>query len=101
MATHDLITKYRAKNVVCRFCNEHCGDEPCEPSECKWMIAIDAEHSVNAVEVVRCKDCKHWLKDFVGCTEHIGRCEWAGYMVGANGFCNYGERREDDGTSPV
>ena len=45
---------------------------------------------------VRCKDCKHWLHDFPGCTDAIGRCEWANYMVGCNGYCVYGERRTDD-----
>jgi hypothetical protein len=44
---------------------------------------------------VRCKDCKHWLKDVAGCTEQVGRCEWANYMVGAVGYCVYGERRND------
>lgn len=45
------------------------------------------------VEVVRCKDCNHWLKDVAGCTEFVGRCEFANYMIGATGFCSYGERR--------
>lgn len=57
---------------------------------------IKAAPAVDAVEVVRCEKCKHWRKDVAGCTEHIGRCEWAGYMVGAPGYCVYGERREDD-----
>lgn len=48
---------------------------------------------VDAVEVVRCKDCKHWLKDVPGCTDFVGRCEWANYMIGAAGYCVYGERR--------
>lgn len=52
--------------------------------------------SVDAVEVVRCKNCKHWLKDFAGCTEFVGRCEWANYMIGATGYCLYGERKEKD-----
>ncbi|MBR5261843.1 MAG: hypothetical protein IKV47_06710 [Oscillospiraceae bacterium] len=51
--------------------------------------------AVDAVEVVRCKDCKHWLKDFAGCTDAVGRCEWANYMVGANGYCVYGERKDN------
>jgi hypothetical protein len=46
--------------------------------------------------LVHCKDCKHWLHDFPGCTDAIGRCEWANYMVGCNGYCVYGERRTDD-----
>lgn len=47
------------------------------------------------VRVVRCKDCKRWLKDVAGCTEHIGRCEFANYMVGAVGYCVYGERKDN------
>ena len=54
---------------------------------------IENAPTVDAVEVVMCKDCKYWLKDVPGCTEHIGRCELARYMVGAVGFCVYGERK--------
>lgn len=50
--------------------------------------------AVDAVPVVRCRDCKHWLKDFAGCSDIVGRCEWANYAVGANGYCLYGERKE-------
>lgn len=49
------------------------------------------------VPVVRCRDCKHWLKDVPGCTDFVGRCELANYMVGATGYCVYGDRRADDG----
>ena len=49
---------------------------------------------VDAVPVVRCRECKHWLKDFAGCSDIVGRCEWANYAVGANGYCVYGERKE-------
>lgn len=52
--------------------------------------------AVDAVEVVRCKDCKHWMKDVPGCTDFVGRCELANYMVGATGHCVYGERRADE-----
>ena len=52
--------------------------------------------AVDAVAVVRCKDCKRWLKDVPGCTDFVGRCEFANYMVGATGYCVYGERRADD-----
>lgn len=61
------------------------------------MVCDDIEESptVDAVEVVRCKDCKHWLKDFAGCSDIVGRCEWANYAVGANGYCLYGEPKGD------
>lgn len=61
------------------------------------MTHIDEQPTVDAVEVLRCRDCKHWLKDVAGCTDFVGRCEWANYMIGADGYCVYGERKDDDG----
>ena len=55
------------------------------------------EPTVDAVEVVRCRDCKHWLKDVAGCSDFVGRCEFASYMVGATGYCSYGERKDGNG----
>lgn len=51
--------------------------------------------TVDAVEVVRCKDCKHW-KHFshLGCTDFVKVCGLANYMIGENGYCLYGERKE-------
>lgn len=49
--------------------------------------------------IVHCKDCVHWLKDVAGCTDVIGRCEWAGYMVGAAGYCVYGAKMDGKGES--
>ena len=51
--------------------------------------------TIEADPVVRCRDCKHWLKDVPGCTDFVGRCEIANYMVGATGYCVYGERMAD------
>lgn len=50
--------------------------------------------TIDAVPVVRCKECKHWRKDFAGCTEFVGCCDYANYMIGENGYCLYGERKE-------
>lgn len=58
------------------------------------ILVLKDAPTVDAVEVVRCKDCKHWLKDFAGCSDTVGRCEWANYAVGADGYCLYGERKE-------
>lgn len=57
--------------------------------------AIEALQAIDVVPVVRCKDCKHW-RPCAGATEHVKCCEFAGYMVGANGYCVYGEKREED-----
>ena len=60
----------------------------------KWedVEAYLAQHDI--VKVVRCKDCKHsdyWYKDKRRCFL------WheAGIDVFEDGFCSYGERRDD------
>jgi len=78
-------------NLLARYEDEW--RQTCILGVCK---TIEYAPAVDAVEVVRCKDCKHWLKDVVGCTDAIGRCEWANYMVGAVGYCVYGERKENE-----
>jgi hypothetical protein len=54
------------------------------------MKGIDA---VEVVDVVRCKNCKHWGSGWVGETECIKECKVAHYMIGENGYCAYGEAR--------
>ena len=47
-------------------------------------------------EVVRCKDCKHWKHfDHLGCTDFVKVCTLAYYMIGENGYCLYGERKDN------
>lgn len=56
----------------------------------KWNVAIDAQPTIDAVSVVRCKECKHWLNEHI-CTH------WSGYYgtieTIADDFCSYGERK--------
>lgn len=44
---------------------------------------IEGMPTIDAVEVVRCRDCKNRAKHVV--------C----HFLGEDGFCSYGERRED------
>lgn len=68
---------------------------------CGWDTAgvLSLAHrisAVDAVEVVRCKDCRHWSNYTLSCdmllsggsTEHVNWYE--------NDFCSYGERREEN-----
>ena len=48
------------------------------------------EPTVDAVEVVRCMDCKAYDKE-------VGYCEAIGITCGANDFCSYGEMIDMDG----
>ena len=57
-----------------------------------FCLMVDCFPTVDAVEVVRCKDCKRWKYDakrMAGiCSRHINyTAQWD--------FCNYGERRKD------
>ena len=57
--------------------------------------------TANAVEVVRCKDCKYWKPSgnkagtLVSDMEYIGGCKFANYCRRESDFCSYGERKTD------
>ena len=57
---------------------------------------IDAAPTVDAVEVVRCRDCKHWDSETWFCDNHstFGHhgLEWN--MFSEDDFCSCGERKE-------
>lgn len=59
--------------------------------------------TIDAVEVVRCKDCKHWRKkDFqagndVDYMEFGGLCPNSRFARYESDFCSFGERRDSDG----
>ena len=51
---------------------------------------------INAVEVVRCRECKHWHKETLFCDympygEAQERVNWY-----ADDFCSYGERKDNE-----
>lgn len=59
-------------------------------TEADFMIA-------NGVTIpVHCKDCKHWSDGVAGCTDRVKCCKIGCYMVVKNGYCVYGERKDDD-----
>lgn len=78
--------------------------------DCPWHISaieteIEAAPAVDAVEVVRCRDCKYsGMYCFGDSTEKVLAClgvEDDGFVrcatsVDTNGFCSYGERRTDE-----
>ena len=57
------------------------------------MGAIDSVPVVGVLPVVRCKDCRQWGTGFPAETESVKCCQYAGYMVGANGYCVCGEKK--------
>lgn len=54
---------------------------------------LEKAPTVDAVEVVRCRDCKHYKPDEYECG-----CDFAGGLpyVKADDFCSYGEGKDYD-----
>lgn len=54
---------------------------------------VDSVHTVDAVEVVRRKDCKHYKTEEYECG-----CDFAGGLpyVKADDYCSYGEGKDYD-----
>lgn len=55
----------------------------------EWLEELKEYRGMN---IVHCKDCKHWGTGVTGETENVKCCEYGKYMVGENGFCVYGEK---------
>ena len=58
---------------------------------------IDAQPTIDAVPVIRCKDCKHYEQDFGN--DWGVCCKWVinqiGFTVDKDGFCYKAERKEE------
>lgn len=73
---------------------ENC--KTCQPG-CLWRKKVMDAPTVDAVPVVRCKDCKHWWKTNELCN-HPKCCDGMVSIVEApkTHFCSYGERKETE-----
>ena len=59
------------------------------------VSTIDEMPTVDAVEVVRCKDCK-WYKRKYPWNGNIYECSYLEAPMDDDDFCSWGERREDE-----
>lgn len=66
----------------------------------QFIDDIDHAPTVDAVEVVRCKDCRHWSgrKYNVHINGFLPWCGFSALQREANDYCSYGERK--DGEQP-
>ena len=59
------------------------------------LTMIDHEPTIDAVKVVRCKDCIH--SDTTGVyVEDVVYCKWLHISCVKNGYCHRGERKGGD-----
>ena len=76
-----------ANDLLAEYDRQHEG----EPGKARKLIE-DAP-TVAAVEVVKCKDCRHITVERGLCFCNV----WEKFNgMGYEGFCNYGERRSDE-----
>ena len=78
------------KEMYCDGCENHGGVRcrACDFDCC--MSDIDDAPTVDAVEVVRCKDCKYYED-----VKLLPHCTLCGIMKCEDDFCSDGERRTD------
>ena len=56
---------------------------------------LDNAPTIDAVEVVRCKECEYWQDNNNGYPHE--ECRWGkDETPDSDDYCSYGERREDD-----
>lgn len=87
-------------NSICRGCPSYtdCKGECWSEGECEIYDVLVKAPTVDAVEVVRCKDCKR-CDGFPGPDvepNEVGICEHDRMMVKPDHFCGYGERKDDE-----
>ena len=63
------------------------------PYKASVKRVVAQQPTVEAVPVVRCKNCTRWGTGAAGEAAHVKCCEFGKYMVGENGYCVYGELR--------
>ena len=87
-----LIDANELKKRMCFKCNDEYSDEPCEPGDCVFCNAINDAQTIDAVEVVRCRKCKHCDPENYHCDHPMGTA--APLRRKPDDFCSYGERKE-------
>ena len=71
-----------------------------EYSESNIGYMIRKRPTIDAVPVVRCRDCQHWKPtgskagNSFSDMEYIGGCEFTNYCRSESDFCSYGKRKE-------
>lgn len=78
-----------AVDIICSICDRVYPGMGCEPSDCEWMKKL-AEEAVDAVSVVRCKDCKYFDSGDNG-VDRWEYCKTHRINVSEDWFCKSGE----------
>lgn len=81
-----MIDLLDARRGLHEKCVELFGDK--KIADLIYSYLCDGIEDCDVIEVVRCKDCKDWDCHDEYCINFL--------VVDPNGYCSYGERREDE-----
>ena len=89
----------KLKNAHCAECNV-VRKVQCSACWVEDVLELLEGDAVDAVEVVRCKDCKHSYDGVANlmcgrCGQHINGIRLGGVSVKEEHFCSYGERKDN------
>ena len=67
----------------------------------QFMRDIDNAPTIDAVQVVRCRDCKNWTEweNGAGSCQRSGSVMWLG--TDATDFCSFAEREDNEQEMPI
>ena len=90
-------------NALIKQIDDYYNNSPFPHPGTTWLRGLELaaglllrEPTVDAVEVVRCKDCMHRIIKGYGRYQYRWCTAWNGINgMGDEGFCNYGERRTE------
>ena len=97
----DAFKKYLDDCDCCKNCTDGakrmyiCVD--CQLPDCcdyRWERIINEQSTIDAVPVIRCRDCKKY-KQGMTVTEWYF-CSMTGALVDGQDFCSYGERKDNE-----
>lgn len=91
-----LIDADELKKRMCFKCSNEFSDEPCEPPDCFILEAVKSLPSIDAVPVVRCRECIQGEEDDLEFADQYYCRAGYGWNKG-NFYCAYGERKEGAG----
>ena len=88
----DLINKWDVVNKLIQLENNYQFYKDVWDAEVLYRRIVELEIGIGkmpGLEVVRCKDCKHWT---MGCCNHFAYYSYEP-LTNEDDFCSYGERR--------
>ena len=93
----------RLIDIEAEVCADCVFRDKCDRQAYCWAKEMQ---TVDAIPVVRCRECKHWKPSWSKAgnsfsdMEYIGGCEFTNYYRSESDFCSYGERKEGADNEP-